>query len=138
MCQLTNIPGKVLLSEPDSNTLGRESKIRAVTEGSDVPNSGSMYPTQVVICIGSQGNCTAVLPAVLQTPSLLPLPPPNSLPLNSTVSSVSLSSHENAYRIKWKNTLMALTFLLPHAHVISTRISHTSQNFSYLIALVLS
>lgn len=39
-CRLTNTPGKVLLSKPYNNTSRRESKIRAVTEGSDVSNSG--------------------------------------------------------------------------------------------------
>lgn len=51
--QLTDIPGKVLLSKPCSNTSRRESKTRAMRAGSDVS-------PPAMICTGSQGSCTTV------------------------------------------------------------------------------
>lgn len=38
--QMTNTPGKFLLSKPYNHTSRKQSKIRALTGGSDVPNSG--------------------------------------------------------------------------------------------------
>lgn len=51
--QLTDIPGKVLLSKLRSNTSRRESKTRAMLAGSD----GS---PRAMLCTGSQGSCTTV------------------------------------------------------------------------------
>lgn len=50
--QLIDIPGKVLLSKPCSNTSRGESKTRKM-DGSDAS-------PRAVLCTGSQGSCTTV------------------------------------------------------------------------------
>lgn len=51
--QLTDIPGKVLLSKPCSNTSRRKSKTRAMRAETDVS-------PRAMLCTGSQGSCTTV------------------------------------------------------------------------------
>lgn len=139
---MANIPRKFLLSKPYNQISRKESKIRALTGGSEISSSGQ-------ICIGSRGNCTN---AVVQLnryfcpqthkPLVCPLPSPhlNTLTLLTIPLSVNyFSFSENVYVIKWKTQTdgSVVVFSLPQARTRSIRIPYTFRTYSYLVTSVL-